>query len=333
MSFRNFFENILINWQAKLLSFGIAILLYAAFQIISFDSKSFSVPLQEYQGGNFIATENFPSTVRVTVKGNTSEIATIQESDIIAYVDTSKVTKAGLTTLPVQADISGNLALIDSLDIEISPGNIECQFEEIAFAWAPVEAVFKGSVPDGYEMVSWQSDPQDVKIMGIKSIIDSVDVIYADGVDLNEQRESFSVPVELQAINAHVDILMSDTVSVAVKIAPQIINKSFTQVIPATTGLLPEFIFAELLPVIDIELSGEKIPLSLYSLSKNAVAIDCSQITAGGEYTLPVLIDIPEEFSLNTVIPREITVQVIRILEETGNTELNTLEEENLVSP
>lgn len=311
MSIHSFFEKVFTNWQAKLLSFGAAVLLYASFQIISLDTKAFSVPLQVREGGKFTALEVAPNAVRIIVKGEAKEIAAIQESDIRAYIDTSLVTKPGIAILPIKLDLLDDLALIDPFDVEVSPHTIELLFEENAFAWIPVEPVFKGLIPDGYELLAWKCTPSDIKITGIKSVVDSITAIYADEVDLNDQTESFTVVAGLRVTNSNIRPLAENTVSVHVEIAPQIINRTYANVLPLISSLSPEFSLTKPLTPVSFELSGEKNLLSTYNLKKNALELDFTGITEGGEYSLPLLLNVPNYFEQVSISLAEVVVEIV----------------------
>lgn len=311
MKLRSFFEKLFDNWPVKLLSFGLAVLLYAAFQITSLDSKSFSVPLQMRAGGNFTATEAPPNSVRITVKGKTEEIAAIQETDIRAYIDTSVVIQPGATELPVKLNLSSNLALIDPFDVEIKPHSIKLTFDENGFAWIPVEPVFKGVIPYGYEMSSWQCTPSDIKIAGMKSIVDSITVAFADGVDLNERTEPFTTTAVLELGNNNIRALAENTVSVYVEIVPQIVNRVYEDITPQTFLLSPEFLLVQPLPLVSLELSGEKILLDDYNLRANALLVDFSGITEVGEYTISLRTNVPNEFEVISISITEVVVHIV----------------------
>lgn len=313
MSIHPFFESFFTNWQAKLLSFGGAVLLYAAFQIISLDTKSFSVPLQVREGGNFIALESPPNAVRIIVKGDAEKIAIIQENDIQAYIDTSIVVKPGISILPIKLDLVDDLTLIDPFDVEVFPHTVELLFEENTSAWVAVEPIFKGSVSDGYEVISWECTPSDIKITGIKSIVDSITSIYADGVDLNDRTESFAFVTEIQRPNKNIRLLTENTVSVSVEIAPQILNKVYTDVIPLTYALPPDFSLVKPLPFVSFELSGEKKLLNDYALADNVLEVDFTGITEEGEYTIPLRLNIPDDFLQVSISHAEVVVEIVHI--------------------
>ncbi len=319
MSLSTFLEKIFNNWQAKLLSFGLAVLLYAAFQIISLDTKAFTVPLEVRSGGNFVLTETPPEVVRVELRGKPEDIATIQEAHITAFIDISHIAQGGSESMYVGLELAENLILMSDLEVSVSPYSVSLDFEENSFAWATVEPSFIGAPLDGYEVLSWTSSVSDVKIMGAKSIVDSTKIVYADGISLNERTDSFSMDANLITVSDKVEIADVDSTTIFVEIIPQIVTVVYENIAPLAESLIETLATSEPIPLVTFEISGEKIPLSNYIPDENVIEIDFSQITDVGEYTLPVITNIPATFTLNSINLTEVTVTIIEAPPETEN--------------
>ncbi len=317
MKLNDFIEKIYSNWQAKLLSFGLAVLIYAAFQIISLDTRAFTVPLEVRAGGNYVLTETPPDMVRVELRGKPEDIATIQDTQIVAFIDISHIAKSGVETINVGLELAENLVLMSDLEVSVSPYSVSLNFEENSFAWVAVEPSFIGSPVDGYEVLSWTSSVSDVKIMGAKSIVDSTKIVYADGISLNERTESFRIDSELVTVSDKVQIADVNSTSVFVEIIPQIITVVYENVAPFAESLIETLATSEPIPLVTFEISGEKIPLDVYVPDENVIEIDFSQITDVGEYTLPVITNIPAGFTLNSINLTEVTVTIIEAPTET----------------
>ncbi len=323
MSLQSFFDKVFTNWQVKLLSFGLAVLLYVAFQIISLDTKSFSIPLTVQQGGNFVLAENAPSFVRIEVRGESDEVASIQEAYFKAFIDTSSIINSGKSTLNVSLELDESLTLMDTLDIKVSPASVSLEFEESITAWVPVEPRFKGIPLDGYEVVSWTSVPSDVKIVGPKSIVESTTSIIADAVDLHDAEDSFVFEASLETTSKRVHLVGVHEADISIEIVPQIITRVFENIEINTSSLIPSLALSNPLPQVAVDITGDKIPLSMFETNENFVEIDFSEITEIGEYTLPVRVNIPSVFVLNSTSINEITVNIIEapIEEELGSAE------------
>ncbi len=328
MNFSTFIEKIFSNWQAKLLSLGLAVLLYAAFQIISLDTKVFSIPLEVRAGGNFVLTQNPPKFIRVEVKGLAEELGSIQESNITAYVDIAYAAESGKVMIPVQLELAENITLMEPFEVVLNPASVNVTLEENVVAWVPLEPIFAGTPADGYEVASWTASVEDVKISGPKSIVESTSVIYADGISLNDRTQSFSGEVNLISMNETVNVVEEEQATIFVEIIPQIVTVMFENVQPYSTTLPPTLAFAQPLPFLSIELSGEKNPLTAYAPADNTAELDVSQITEVGEYTIPITFNIPERFSLVSTSLTEVTFEIVEapIIEDgllDGSTETN----------
>ncbi len=317
MTFATFMNKVFNNWQAKLLSFGLAVLLYAAFQIISLDSKAFSVPLEVRSEGNFVLAGNAPSTVRVDLRGTAEDIATVQESNIVAFIDISHISETGSEVINVNLELAENLTLMDNLEVSVYPHSLALDIEERTVAWVPVEPRFIGAPLDGYEVLSWTSSISDVRIIGAKSIVDSTQAVYADGIDLSEKIQSFQADANIISVSEKIRIIDADATSIFVEIIPQIITLAYENVIPFSGTLSQDFALAEPLPLAAFEISGEKIPLTDFVPADNMIEFDFSEITEVGEYTLPVITNIPVGLSLNSLNLTEVIVEVIEAPEET----------------
>ncbi len=329
MTFNDFKERVFSNWQAKVLSFGLAILLYAVFQIISLDTKSLSIPLEIRHGGNYVLSQNAPEFVRVDIRGAPAEIATVLQENIIAFIDTSKVSKEGLNTIPVGLDLDPTLLLLDPLDVSVYPDTVRLEFEESSFTWVPIEPNFIGSPEDGYIVSAWSTSPTDVKITGAKSIIDSTDIAYAKDVELNGRAQSFSLVTEVETLSKEVRLLSDQTVSVFIEITPEIIEVTYENFTPLTETLNPIFSIADPEVLITFTISGQKNQLSSFTPEANIVEIDLSEIESVGEYTVPVITNIPFNYTLGEISATELTITIIEASSEEENIE-EVIAEESL---
>ncbi len=305
------------NWQAKLFSFGLAVLLYAAFQIITLDTKSFTIPLKIRSGGNYITTDAVPDFVRVEFRGEVEDIASVQDSNVEAYIDISTVSTSGETSVPVGLELSENIILMDTIEVNVTPDILNLHFEENILKWIPVAPIFMGSVPDGYELKSWSSSPTDARVMGAKSIIDSIHEVYADGIDLNNKTKSFTMEVPLTSISEKSYLISAENASIFVEIIPQVVTVSFEGIVPTPKTLLEGFSLSSEPLAVNFELTGEKNVLSQYVPVEETLTIDLSTVTETGEYTFPIVTSIPSYFTLDSISVSEVTVQIIETPLET----------------
>ena len=309
MTAKIFLDKLFNNWQAKLISLGLAFILYFGFQLTSIQTETFSVPLIIQEGGHYILVGNVPSFVRIEVKGNNEEVVTLEQEDFYAYIDTSFVTKEGSTRLPIRLDLKNNAAVSKSLDIEVYPDTVQLDFEEKIEKWIPVIPLFKGAPAEGYHQTTWKAEPSDVKITGPKTIVEATNFTYTDGINLNLKKDKFEETVNISIQNNRVILDSDNTVLITVEIEPIIETKSFELTIPRT-NLPQEFVLATPIPVISIELSGERKQIENYYPTASIIDIDFSNVTEPGTYTLPVTIHIPAHYTIVSPNTNEITVEI-----------------------
>ena len=84
---RRFFERILDNWPAKIISLAVALVLFLFYRIVNLEERFFNVPLSIEVPENFTASGNYPRSVRITLRGGQEEIFHILEEDIRASAD------------------------------------------------------------------------------------------------------------------------------------------------------------------------------------------------------------------------------------------------------
>ncbi len=310
MKFNDFLDNLFNNWQAKLVSFGLALLLYFGFQITSLSTKEFSIPLEIEEVNNYILTGTSPSVIRIEATGTNEEIAALRKENFHAFVDSSYVTKSGESRLPVHINLLNDAAMSSTLDIKIYPDMVNLTFEENSIKWVPIIPLFMGVPSEGYQQTNWSCEPSDIKISGPKTIIEATSFIYADSVDLNNKTTSFSTQVYPTNQNNRIKIDSPTDLIISVEIEPQIIKNQYTITIPTTT-LSDKFIISEQIPSITLELSGEKNFLSRYYPSSEVLSVDFSSITEPGTYTLPVIVKVLPMYTLESIDTTEITVEII----------------------
>ena len=323
MTFSNFLDKVFNNWQAKLISFGLALLLYFGFQITSIQTKNLSVPITIQETGNYILMGNAPSVIRIEISGNEDEIDSLHEEDFYAYIDTSLVTKTGITRLPVRLNLENEAAISETLDVQIFPDTVELEFEEKTAKWVPIIPLFKGIPEEGYHQVSWKCTPSDIKITGPKTITEETNFVYADSVNLNKKTTGFITEVEPTVQNKRLSLVKDEPFMVDIEIEPKIINKIFEISIPLSS-LSREFTVAQPIQSVKVELSGEMNYLNQYTPDENNIEIDFSEIGKPGTYTIPFTVRILELYSVESIDVSEITVEIIETPEVELNSTLNT---------
>ncbi|MGI5172368.1 hypothetical protein H0R92_02020 [Treponema sp. OMZ 840] len=310
MKVREFFAGLVDNLPFKLLSLAAAVILYFSYQIVSLDSKSFSIPLRVNDGGNFVLAEDPPQFVRVTVRGKPEQIAAVQKNDIQAYIDTSLVSSEGNAVLPVLLDLKDYFTLMDPLDVQVKPNRLILNCEPNVYKSVQIQPFFLGTLPDGYEIASQSIEPQNIKIAGAKSIVESTDVLYTGSIDLQNKTKSFTAFVTIENNLKNIRIPDNQRAEVKVEIKAQDLTRSLSLRVQAVY-LNPAFRPAKELQKINMVLSGAKKSLSAFIPDVSTVQADFTHVNGIGTYTVPLRINIPNEFSIVSINPPVLQVEII----------------------
>jgi len=305
-----FFIKLADNWPYKLSSIAAAVILYFSYQILSLDSKSFSVPLSVREYGSFTLVDQAPRFVRVTVRGVPEQLTSIQKSDIKAYIDTSFVSVSGLNSLPVHLELNEYFTLMEPLDIQVKPNMLSLAFEQNTYRWVPVKPLFSGSVPDGYELASWRLEPEYIKISGPVSAVESAAEVFTGGIDLRNKKADFKQTIKLETGSKKIRLIDSDEVSVAVQIKTQTSTRSFANLNTGIFNLNAELQLAKIPAQVTLVLSGPKARLSAFTPDTTAVQADFTDIRYPGVYTVPLRVNVPDSFSVVSITPVSLEIEL-----------------------
>ncbi len=101
MKLNKYFQSLLYNWPAKVLSLVFALLVYAFIQFSTMGSRVVSIPIQVQLPELLVAGSLVPTSVEVSIRGNEDIIYLINPDSIVASLDFSSVSKTGIATAPV----------------------------------------------------------------------------------------------------------------------------------------------------------------------------------------------------------------------------------------
>src|SRR6056297_2212650 len=119
LQLNKFFERIMHNWPIKILSIAAAVLLFLFNQMATLEERFLSIPLEIRTAEQFIPAENYPRTVRVTLRGQSEDINLVLEDDINVYADFSEYEEEGRYTVPIRVFKGGSLSHIEPLELQV----------------------------------------------------------------------------------------------------------------------------------------------------------------------------------------------------------------------
>ncbi|MDR2468553.1 MAG: hypothetical protein LBD22_06300 [Spirochaetaceae bacterium] len=312
MNARNFLEKITVNWHAKVLALVMAIFLYIFQQLNGMTSVRFDIPLSQKNNSELTPTAPLPSKVRVTIKGMHQNINALTESDIMARIDLSNYDKPGVYNIPVQITGTGEPHTIDSFDVSVTPGEIHLTLDKRGGKYFTVEASLHGEVAPGYELVQYSVMPKQVYIEGPAGMLEQLASIRTESIDLAARDSSFTRNVRVIDIDPSMTI-HEQTIQFNATISSIELAKEYNDVPISIINLNEELTITTPPGTGTARLQGNELIVKEWTLPEQFLTLDCAQISAPGEYVLPVSVHAPETISVLEYTPETIAVIVRKV--------------------
>lgn len=198
-------ENKTSKFSMLLLSFVLAVLLWmiAATQSDPMAYARFdNIPItfentRELDANGLTVTSSNKGTLKIRIYGRSMQVKKISDSDIKAFVDFSEIKSSGSYKMDVQVEGLGE----DVAIVEQTPKKIDVYVDEISSSDVN-KPVFTqiGDMPDGYSVLSIESDVEYVYLTGGGSQIENVTKVIGQ-VDVSDKKDDFSSVVDLIAVD------------------------------------------------------------------------------------------------------------------------------------
>ncbi len=130
------FQKILYNWQAKILCFLLAVLVYFVLVFSIQTSRNVTLPIKVIMPSDYVAESNVPQSVELVIQGTEDQIYMIDVSQISLSADFSKVNREGVNYATVQIDTNNLEHHIDmsALHVYTVPSQLKVYFTPVGAA-------------------------------------------------------------------------------------------------------------------------------------------------------------------------------------------------------
>ena len=310
MNIEKLFLKITENWPIKVLSLGLAIILFVFHRMSILEDRYFSVPLRVEHRDRLMPSSSYPGMVRVNLRGEANSIFAVQESDIEVYIDIEKYELPGVYTVPVQWRKLGTAVMVEPLQITVEPGEVTLSLDQRISKIVPINANFRGQVEAGHAMTSYLLNPSQVIIDGPAELIWRTQGVTTEAIDLDGRRSDFSAPVNILNSDSLIMIRGSGATEFYGNISPIIPVRNIVNVPINITGMQEG---------LSGELETRTASMRLEGVNQDAIAgfnpppeflrIDCSGIGEPGVYVLRVLAGSFVNFNL-IIDPAEVTIKI-----------------------
>ena len=189
------FDRAVKNWPAKVLSVGLAIILFVFHHMSTLETRFFSVPLNIENQGVLMPSSSYPRMIHTSLRGEANSIYPILEEDIEVYVNVEKFSAPGTFTVPVQWRKKGTARRVEHLQITVDPMEITFSLDYKISKFVPLSASLRGQVEPGFALASYSLNPSQVIIDGPAGLMGGISELYTEFIDLDGRSSDFSMNV------------------------------------------------------------------------------------------------------------------------------------------
>ena len=298
------------NWPAKVLSIGLALMLFVFHRMSTLEERFFSVPLNIERSGPLVPSTPYPRMIRVNLRGEPASIFSIMESDIEVYVDMERLEQPGVYTVPVQWRTRGAALGAEPVQITVDPMEITLSLDHRISRAVPVTASLRGQIEAGHLLTYYSLNPAEVVIEGPAGLISGIPEIFTEVIELDGRRNDFSVTAVVLNPNPLMIIRGSGTSEFRGNITQIIPVRNIANVPITITGLMQDFSGELELAAAGIRLEGEsQAVLDGFTPPPGFLRVDGSGINQPGTYILRVLAGNAENVTIR-VEPEEVRLHV-----------------------
>jgi hypothetical protein len=299
------------NWPAKVLSLFAAVLLFSFYRLNRLEDRYISVPLAVSMNDEYVLASQSPRSVRVTLRGESNAIFSIQEDDVTASLDLSGYRAEGKYRVPVQVERKGAALGVDPLEIRTDPADVAVSMEKRVTRVVPVTPSFKGFLEPGYELLSFDLEPSMVEVSGPASVVSRVDDVQTDFIELAGRNADFTAKVRVVKKESLVSISGSDSVEFRAVVQRSLAIKSFEGIPIAVEGLSGELSLSSSLPAGSLRVRSSTMDISGFSPPQGILFVDLSGARAPGTYKISVQARAPDGFTIERYEPQSIQVAIV----------------------
>lgn len=307
---RNFIESITHNWLPKVICIILAIVIVQIYNASLLEKRYFSVHLKYEYSDELVAASVLPTTVRVSVWGDSSIINSIRDEDIIAYVDAHPFTVEGEYKIPVSLRKNNSILNEEALELHAEPSEISVKLENKVFKTVDVKLAVSGDPGENYAITETPIEPTKVSIVGPRSSIDKIETLTTEFVQLDNRTSDISGYVNLINPNPFVSVLGGSKIQYTIKISEMEITRAYRDINIFITNLDENYTITNILPKGEIVVSGSKDSLNAWVKPPNVLYIDCKNITSDGEWTVDVQHLISNKLKLISAEPKRVSINV-----------------------
>jgi len=311
-------KKITYKWHIKLLSLGLAAMLWVYVDNLKEKERFVSVPVEVRNIPiGYMLSDGVPPSIKIIFKGKESRLALLDETPVVGYIDLENSEKLERREI-IRVDKN---SIPQGVSVkEITPRIIDVFIERIEERSVTVVPVITGEPPVGYFFEDVVIDPEQVRVTGPESLIETLESVYTKDINIKNLTETTVKEVGLDLPDEKISVDESMVVSVKIIIKEQFVLKRLEKkdIVPQNlnegyVAVVGETAVSVLLKVpkrLEREITAESM----------TVYVDCEDVENVGTFTLPLKVDISgEDITLLKTEPDSVTIEVTEKTENTGD--------------
>jgi YbbR domain-containing protein len=287
----------------KLLSLFLAIALWLAVGGEERTETNLNIPLELVNlNPQLMVTSEVPSALQVRVVGPRGMIRNLSQSRIIHTLDLGSY-QAGRHTIPLGL---GSFSFPRGVQItRIQPNQLVLELTPSITRTLPVQPVFSGRPPEGYEVRSVRIRPPQVTVKGPASELENLKFIPTVPLNLSRLTGSLTLAADLDFKNLNLTLTERVPLLAEVDIAPKVLSRTFTG-LPVTPQPQP----AQLSPgKVSVSLRGPWPQVKNLNPAELKPFVDTGGLSRG-RHLLRVQLKLPEGLTLEKISPATLQARV-----------------------
>jgi hypothetical protein len=274
------------KWHIKLLSLGLAAMLWVYVDNLKEKERFVSVPVEVRNiPHGYMLSDGVPSSIKVILKGKESRLALLDETPLIGYIDLENSEKLSRREF-IRIDKN---SIPQGITVkEITPRIIEVSIEKVEERSVMVIPVITGEPPFGYFFEDVFIDPEKVSVSGPESLIKTLETVYTKDISIKNLTETTVKEVGLDLPDEKIFLDEETVISVKVIIKEQFVLKRIEK---------KEVLLRNLADHYDAHIEEKEISVLLkvpkrlereISAESIRIFVDCAEIDETGKFTLPL---------------------------------------------
>ncbi|OQX28635.1 MAG: hypothetical protein B0D92_07875 [Spirochaeta sp. LUC14_002_19_P3] len=306
----NSYSTLFNRFPAKVLCLFFAVILYILFRVNTLTEREIVRPLEVITSSGFIVSSEYPRSIAVVLRGQKNEVNNILPGDIDVYVNLAKFTEEGTYQIPVQFRKRGTALNPEALEFLSQPRTLNLRLEKRVVRSLSVRPEIFGFPAAGFKLSQFFVSPSSVTVVGPHSQMVNLADISTELIDVSGYREDFVVTTRIIKPSPQIEIPGGEIVEFRGIVDEAVIIQNIEDRELVIFDLPDNLRITGELPRVWLTVQGSQLTVEKLRPQDTLFYLDGSNIRSPGTYTLPVLLDIPQELAVLQFNPREVKIQV-----------------------